>query len=94
MIADGEVDVIADGANVATLGRGQGFGEIALLYDVPRTATVRTISSTRLYALERDDFVTVLTGHPSSGSTAHSLAQARLEELHALRTAEAAATHE
>lgn len=86
VITEGEVEVIADGAFVTTLGRGDVFGEIALLYDVPRTATVRTRSEAHLYTLDRDTFLVTLTGHASAVTLAHGLADERLAELEALRS--------
>ena len=62
-IADGTVEVLRDDVVVNTLGRGEGFGEIALLHEVPRTATVRTVTETRLFAIEREPFLVALTGH-------------------------------
>jgi CRP-like cAMP-binding protein len=88
VIADGETDVIADGTHVATLRRGDGFGEIALMYDVPRTATVHTRTAVRLYALERDDFLVALTGHLPAQTLAQGLASERLAELEAMRAAQ------
>ncbi len=85
VIADGEVDVIARGTQVATLGRGHGFGEIALLYDVPRTATVRTRNACELYALDRETFLVALTGRMRPEAALHQLADDRLAELAALR---------
>jgi CRP-like cAMP-binding protein len=92
VIADGEVDVIADGVHLATLQRGDGFGEIALMYDVPRTATVRTQNEARLYALEREDFIVALTGHLPAQTLAQGLASERLAELEAMRAARAEAS--
>ena len=91
MLADGEVDVIADGVHVSTLVRGQGFGEIALLYDVPRTATVRTRTACELYALERETFLIALTGRLPAEAALRSLADERLDELVALRRADPSA---
>ena len=83
-IASGEVDVVADGVRVATPAGADGFGEIALLDDVPRTATVTARSDVELYALERTPFVTAITGHLPSAQEASDLVAARREELEAL----------
>jgi CRP-like cAMP-binding protein len=81
LIASGEVDVSAEGQPVATLGPGDYFGEIALLRDVPRTATVVAKSDTRLHALERDDFLSSVTGHPESAKAADAVVASRLAGL-------------
>jgi MFS family permease len=83
VVADGEVEIIRDGELVARQGRGVGFGEIALLYDVPRTATVRARSRVDLYALDRAPFLLALTGQ-TAVERAPTLAAAHLEELRAL----------
>ena len=57
LIDEGEVEVVEDGAFRRKEGPGESFGEIALLHDVPRTATVRTTIATRLLALESDQFL-------------------------------------
>jgi hypothetical protein len=85
VVAEGEVEVVADGGLVAAIGRGGVFGEIALLYDVPRTATVRTRSECRLFTLDRETFLVTLTGQASAATVAHGIADERLEELRALR---------
>ncbi len=87
VIADGEVEIVRGGTVVATRRRAEGFGEIALMYDVPRTATARTRTAAELYALESDVFLPTVTGHASSQRVAHELADARLAELEALDTA-------
>ena len=83
VVADGEVEIVRDGQVLARQGRGVGFGEIALLYDVPRTATVRAQSRVELYALDRAPFLLALTGQ-TAVERAPGLAAAHLEELRAL----------
>jgi hypothetical protein len=80
VVADGELEVVRDGRTVATRRRGDGFGEIALMYDVPRTATVTARVPSQLYALEREAFLLAVTGHPSSHTAAHALADERMTE--------------
>lgn len=80
-IADGEVEVARDGQRVARLGRGEGFGEVALLHDIPRTATVRAITRVTLFALDREPFTIALTGHESTASMAQAIAAERAGEV-------------
>jgi MFS family permease len=56
LVDTGRLEVTVDGVPVATLGAGAGFGEIALIHDVPRTAAVTALSECRLYALAREPF--------------------------------------
>jgi CRP-like cAMP-binding protein len=84
VIADGEVEIVCDRQVAATRSRGEGFGEIALIYDVARTATVTTRRPTQLYSLDSEAFLLAVTGHASAQRAAHDLATARLEELRAM----------
>jgi MFS family permease len=74
-VINGEVIVSIDGVDANRLGRGQGFGEIALLRDVPRTATVRAATDATLLTLSRDAFLTALTGHVPTHERATSIAK-------------------
>lgn len=65
-VATGTVDISRRGVVVATVGRGEGFGEIALIKDVPRSATVSATTDAQLYALGKDVFVRTVTGHVGS----------------------------
>ncbi|MDH4177116.1 MAG: cyclic nucleotide-binding domain-containing protein [Thermoleophilia bacterium] len=86
VIADGEVEVIRDGAVVARLTRGDGFGEIALLHGVARTATCRATCPSMLYALDHDTFLTTLTGHAHADAEARRPATGRSREAGATST--------
>ena len=71
----------AQGAAVASLGPGEYVGEIALLHDVPRTATVTASTDVDVFALERDDFLSIMTSHAPSREAAEAVARARLTDL-------------
>jgi Cyclic nucleotide-binding domain/Major Facilitator Superfamily len=77
-IADGELEVAIAGAHVSTQRRGDGVGEIALLRNVPRTATVTAVSDVTLYALDRTTFLTAVTGHGGTHAAVAGIADGRL----------------
>jgi CRP-like cAMP-binding protein len=78
VIAQGRVEVLVDGVRVAQEGAGGWFGEIALLRDVPRAATVRALEDLELVGIGRDDFVGAVTGHATSSATADTVIATRL----------------
>ena len=66
VIGEGAVDITRDERQLARRFPGDYFGEIALLRDVPRTATVTAVYPLRLLTLEREPFLEAVTGHPQS----------------------------
>ena len=64
VIIDGAADVIRDGQKLAELGSGDFLGEMALLEDLPRSATVVTTAPSRVLEMHRRDFSTVLDEAP------------------------------
>lgn len=77
VIETGKVEVFENGEFRRHEGPGESFGEIALLHDVPRTATVRTTEPTRLLALEREQFLAAVTGHRRSHQLAGDIVDDR-----------------
>jgi MFS family permease len=73
VIEDGEVEIEG-----RTFGPREYFGEIALLRDVPRTATVSARSDVTLRAIERQDFVDAVSGHSGAVEAADALIESRL----------------
>jgi CRP-like cAMP-binding protein len=81
IVRSGRADVLQDGLLVRTLGAGDCFGEIALLRDRPRTATVRAADGARLDVsrLRRSAYLTAVTGYPASAAAGDELAASRLQ---------------
>jgi hypothetical protein len=77
-IADGRLDVTIAGEHVRTLQRGDGVGEIALLRNVLRTATVTTLTDATLYALDSSAFLAAVTGHLATRLAVTGVADSRL----------------
>ena len=75
VVGGGFVDVFMAGRFVRTMGRAEGFGEIALLADLPRTATVVAATEVDLFALERVAFLTAVTGRDASRQAAWGVAR-------------------
>ena len=78
IVAEGEVEVTAEGFPLSKLGPGGYFGEIALIRDVARTATVVAKTPVVLYALDREDFLATVTSHPPSEEAAEEVVSSRL----------------
>jgi CRP-like cAMP-binding protein len=78
IVADGQVEVTEDGRKVSELGPGGYFGEIALIRDVPRTATVTARTPVVLYALDREDFLAAVASNEPSATAAEEVVNARL----------------
>ena len=78
VIDEGEAEVIGNGRLIRGLRSGDGFGEIALLHDTVRTATVRARTPLRVYTLDRHHFLSAVTGYESSEREADALVLDRL----------------
>jgi CRP-like cAMP-binding protein len=73
----GAFEIVRDGARIDTAEEGGYFGEIALLHDVPRTATVRAIADGAVWALDQEEFLATVTGLPQAARAAHKISAER-----------------
>jgi CRP-like cAMP-binding protein len=87
LIESGQASVCRDGQEIAQLGPGGYFGEIALVRDVPRTAGVHAATELSLLALDRDEFIAAVTGHAPSREAADAVISTRLTGLRTGATA-------
>jgi CRP-like cAMP-binding protein len=78
VIADGTVEVRQDRHPIATLGPGDCFGEIALLEDVQRTATIETITPVRAVVLDARGFASMMAASPTIAERIRAIEQQRL----------------
>jgi CRP-like cAMP-binding protein len=88
LIAEGRCEVLIKsggartdglGQKVSELGAGEYFGEVALLKDVPRTASVRALRPTACYVLDRRGFFQLLDAAPAIRAALDLIAQERLQ---------------
>jgi len=73
------VEITQDGRHIRALEDGASFGEIALLHDVPRTASATAATRCRLLSVERDDFLEAVTGHSRALRVAREVADGFLD---------------
>jgi hypothetical protein len=78
LVGSGQFGVTVDGHPLPTMGGGDHFGEIALLFDARRTATVRCLQAGTIWRLERDDFLRAITGNSATEATITAIARERL----------------
>jgi MFS family permease len=81
VLARGHVAVSSGGRRLGELGPGDSFGEIALLRDVPRTATVTAVDEVGLYSLDRAHFLEAATGHAAGREAGEAVVEERLAAL-------------
>ena len=81
LVERGTARVVRDGRSVASLGSGDFFGEIALLRDIPRTATVEAVSELDLLVLERGPFLDAIKSARCQIEAARAVTQVRMDEL-------------
>ena len=84
VIEDGSVGIEIDGRRIADRGPGAFFGEIALLRDIPRTASVKALTDARLSTLSREEFLAAITGSRRARHVADAVIDERLQENRSL----------
>ncbi|MEP6757820.1 MAG: MFS transporter [Actinomycetota bacterium] len=77
IVDQGAFDIVRDGTRIDGAAAGGYFGEIALLHDVPRTATVRATVDGAVWALDQEEFLATVTGLPQAAKAAHEISAER-----------------
>ena len=78
LVVDGSLEVSSDGRPLRMLGPGNFFGEIALLHNVSRTATVSAVTDSSLLTIRRMDFLSAVLGNPESAKTVEEIVSSRV----------------
>src|SRR5262249_22770957 len=78
VVADRCLEVVWNDRTVNVIEPGDIFGEMALLHEQPRNATVTAREDATLFELDKDEFIAAVTGHPSSNRKLEDLITARL----------------
>ena len=78
VVESGRLDVTVDGQRRPSLGPGDAFGEIALMYDLPRTASITAVTDARLWMLDRETFLAAITRSRRAEVAATRVADVRL----------------
>ena len=81
LITDGQVKVVRDGNDLATLGSGDFFGEQALLDNYRRSATVTAVAPTKTLAIMRSDFIAEVRANPDIAVEILAVMSRRLREV-------------
>ena len=77
VIDEGVLSVSIEERRIRQLGPGEFFGEIALLRDVPRTASVTALEPVRLYSLRREEFLSAMRSRPNGAHAAEAISWSR-----------------
>jgi CRP-like cAMP-binding protein len=80
IVVHGELEAVAPGVHT-TAAAGDYFGEIALIRDVPRTATVTALVDSQLYAMDRNDFLAAVTSHSGVRAAGEAVVEERQPNL-------------
>jgi hypothetical protein len=78
IVESGRVEATYRAVPLSQAGPGEPFGEIALLHDVPRTASVTAIEDTVLRVLDREDFLAAVTGNDQVRERTEALVRRRI----------------
>jgi CRP-like cAMP-binding protein len=85
IVVDGELEIVRDDdgqeRSVGSVGPGQLFGEISIMRDAPRAATLKAVNSTTLLAMERDTFRDLVAQSLGTTQDFDQVIQQRLERL-------------